>query len=196
MTLTTQDITKTLQTHLHDFILNALTNLYRQDLAILKNPTSTHVYEPCLTMRIGMHIRDQLKHNDLEIDFELDSEAGYRVDCEYNRHGSDPKNDSSDHERRPDILIHKRAISSPHGEHDDTPDQNILFCETKWGQLNSADKNKLEAMAQVYQYYCSLGIENITGDGIKLVFRFANNDYQEQTEEYNWVAETRKLVKR
>lgn len=195
MQLTEHDITKKLQEHLKEFIMNALTNLYLQDYAIIKNPTGTHIYEPSWTARIAMHLHEQLKHNEYDIDFELAPNAGYRVDCEYDKHGSDPKFDPSNQKRRPDILIHKRAISSRHGEYNDTTDRNILFCEVKWGDLSKDDKKKLEYMADKYKYYCSLGIDHITGDSIKLVFRFLKNDYQEKTEEYKWDAENRKLVK-
>lgn len=195
MQLTEHDITRKLQEHLKEFIMNALTNLYLQDYAIIKNPTGTHIYEPSLTARIAMHLHEQLKHNEYNIDFELATNAGYRVDCEYNKDGSLEKLDQNNSERRPDILLHKRAIHT-FGSGYRTSAENILFCEVKWGALSKDDKKKLEYMADKYQYYCSLGIDHITGDGIKLVFRFVNNDDQVQTEEYKWDAENQKLVKR
>ena len=75
MQLTEHDITRKLQEHLKEFIMNALTNLYLQDYAIIKNPTGTHIYEPSLTARIAMHLHEQLKHNEYNIDFELATNA-------------------------------------------------------------------------------------------------------------------------
>lgn len=193
--MTEHDIAEILQKNLKKYILAALKSLYRYDNELFCNPENIHVHEAALTTRFAMHLRDQLRHNLTGIDFERFELAGYRVDCEYNRHGSDPKTDSSNSERRPDILIHKRAIAFLHGNYNDSSDQNILFCEAKWGKLDNTDKDKLEMTAKEYQYYCSLGIDNITGEGIKLVFRFANNDYQEQTEKYKWDAKNQKLVK-
>lgn len=196
MTLTEQDIARELQKRLKRFIIAALKSLYRYDYDFVCNPENTHVHEAALTARFAMHLRDQLRRNLTGIDFERFELAGYRVDCEYNRHGSDRKFDSSNSERRPDILIHKRAISCPHGEYSDTPDQNILFCEVKWDELNKADNNKLETTTKDYQYYCSLGIDHITGDSVQLVFRLRDNAYLAQVETYTWDKTNQKLEKK
>ena len=194
--MTEHNIAEILQKNLKKYLIAALKSLYRYDNELICNPETIHVHEAALTARFAMYLRDQLRHNLTGIDFERFELAGYRVDCEYNKHGSDLKTDSSNSKRRPDILIHKRAIASLHGNYNDSSDRNILFCEAKWEKLDDIDETKLKNTAKEYQYYCSLGIDHITGDGIKLVFRFANNDYQEQTEEYEWDDITRKLVKR
>lgn len=196
MQQTEHDIAQILQKNLKKYIIAALKSLYRYDYELICNLENVHVFEPALTIRFAMHLRDQLRHNLTGIDFERFELASYRVDCEYDKHGSDPKFDPSNKKRRPDILIHKRTINSLHGSYNDSPDRNILFGEAKWEDLDKNDVKKLEEMAKEYQYYCSLGIDHITSDGAQLVFRFLDNDYQEQTEEYKWDAENQKLVKR
>ena len=190
MPLTELEIAQMLQEKLKSYIKNALTNLYRYDYDLICNRTNTHVFEPALSARIAMHLREQLRHNAYGIDFERCALAGYRVDCEYDKHGPDDKLDAEGKARRPDILIHKRSIQN---KQEDTAERNILFCEVKWKYLSEADKKKLTKMASDYEYYCSLGIKDISPEKISLEYGFRDSDYKLHTETYLWDSKKKRL---
>ena len=187
MPLTELEIAQMLQEKLKSYIKSALTNLYRYDYDLICNKTNTHVFEPALSARIAMHLRDQLRHNTYGIDFERCALAGYRVDCEYNKDKADAKEDPNGDKRRPDILIHKQ------NRRKNTPKRNILFCEVKWENLDLDDKYKLTKMARKYEYYCSLGISDIYRDKISLAYGFRDSDYKLQSETYIWNAKKKSL---
>lgn len=67
------------------------------------------IHEQALSHRLAYH----LENSGLFI--------GYHVDCEYNRHGEDPKTDLHGNNFRPDIVIHVRG----------NDESNLIMIEAK-----------------------------------------------------------------
>lgn len=68
-----------------------------------------NIHEQALSHRLAFHLESS------------DSFIGYHVDCEYNRHGDDPKTDDRGLNFRPDIVIHVRG----------NDENNLIMIETK-----------------------------------------------------------------
>ncbi|HEY4505751.1 MAG TPA: hypothetical protein VJG67_03605 [Candidatus Paceibacterota bacterium] len=92
------------------------------------------IHEQALAHRLAYH----LEKSDLF--------TGYHIDCEYNRHGDDPKIDEHGDNFRPDILIHVRG----------TDDDNLIMIETKKfndspQEIETAQRN-LASRKDYYRY--------------------------------------------
>jgi hypothetical protein len=68
----------------------------------------------------------------------------YNVDCEYNRHKSDPKRAPDDQLIIPDIVIHKRGSDA----------DNVLVIETKKDMQSEEDIRKVKALTKSSGDYC------------------------------------------
>ena len=76
------------------------------------------IHEQALAHRLAFHLENS------------GSFTGYHVDCEYNRHGDDPKQDANGRKFRPDIAIHVRGNNN----------SNLAMIETK--KFNDTDEEK------------------------------------------------------
>ena len=89
-------------------------------------------YEQTFAFRVGIHLHELLKRTEY---------SRLNLDCEYNKHGDDPKK-TNGKGIRPDLLIHSRG----------NDDENILAVEfAGWWQCAKKfekDKEKLEGLTQ------------------------------------------------
>jgi hypothetical protein len=67
------------------------------------------IHEQALAHRLAFHLENS------------GSFVGYHIDCEYNRHGDDPKTDDQGLKFRPDIVVHIRG----------NDEDNLVMIETK-----------------------------------------------------------------
>ncbi len=88
--------------------------------------------EQTIAFRVGIHLHELLKRSDYSC---------LNLDCEYNKHGDNPKS-VNDKAIRPDLLIHSRG----------NDDKNILVVEfAGWWKSEEdleKDKAKLEALTK------------------------------------------------
>lgn len=99
--------------------------------------------EQTIVFRVGIHLHELLKRTEY---------SHLNLDCEYNKHGDDPKR-SEDDLIRPDLLIHSR----------DNDKENIMVVEFAgwWKRVKDVqkDKSKLKNLTkQSGDYRYSLGI--------------------------------------
>ena len=102
------------------YVLRAIDKLYARDSGLLLADAS----EWALAHRLAVYLEQII--------------PGWNVDCEYNRQGtgSDPKVDSKEGRRRPDIMLHHRGWLPP--EH------NLLVIELKKKETDADCKKVCE----------------------------------------------------
>lgn len=103
---------------MEDIILKALEKVRINDSDLIKNKM-----EWATAHRLAVYLENLF--------------PGFTVDCEYNKMGADfdPKHDSHNRHKRPDIIIHKRG--KPEFEN------NLLVVEIKMKSGQDNDENKL-----------------------------------------------------
>lgn len=125
---------------LSQMLIGAIVDFYREDAALL----ALDANERTITHKLAEHLQRRI--------------PDWHVDCEYNRHGNDPKRLQTPLDRTevgtdsveavtvfPDIIIHRRAT-----------DSNLAVVEVKKhnGRQNTWDQEKVEAFARspAYRY--------------------------------------------
>lgn len=125
-------------------VILAIVELYLKDAQLLTSDAN----ERSITHKLGEHLQHRF--------------PGWHVDCEYNRHGSSPKNLTlplrGKHTRTdateactvyPDIIIHKRGT-----------DTNLAVIEVKkqGGGLETQDEDKIKAFSLSDDYRYQYGL--------------------------------------
>lgn len=120
---------------LHQAILYALDELYRNDFYLIENG----LHEQCIAFRFGIYLLRELQKTCF---------SDYDLDAEFNHSKADKKTlPSWPKGARPDLILHKRGSLSP---------SNILILELKKGKkaiVTKKDKQKIEEFKKApYKY--------------------------------------------
>lgn len=114
---------------LKDKVINAVESFIKYDKELL----DLKVYEPAISHRIAFYL-------------ERDSfQAGFHIDCEYNKHLVSNKPGSGNNSIRPDIVVHTR----------NTDINNKIAIEIKKNKTDDYDDDKLKfltAQDEIYAY--------------------------------------------
>lgn len=149
---------------LKDLIKKALNTLYEKDKELLWLGESAgidkHVGERAIVFRFGIYFQQELN--------KIPELKDLKLDCEYNRKGTDPKSIAIEHRIMPDIILHQRG----NNEH------NLLVLEFKgwWNKNQEYDKKKIEGLVSNeggYGYkegYTILLEKNFSVENIQQVF--------------------------
>lgn len=133
-------------------LFNAISKVYMNDLDIINKK----IYEVTFTVRLGMYLREILEYK-----------YDYKIDCEYNKRGTDPKTKSENDNTpiRPDIIFHKRAKNN-----DESTIGNIFFLEAKWDKLSNDDfKKMILSLGSHYCYSYAIGLQQINKNGCNII---------------------------
>lgn len=117
----------------------AVSKLYRNDEALLREGL-----EWAISHRLAVYLEGNF--------------AGWNIDCEYTKmgHKFTTKHDSNGNYKRPDIVIHKRGLTSK--------EKNLLVIEVKFENNDGFDFTKLMEFTsgpcnpRIFQYHYGLAI--------------------------------------
>lgn len=147
---------------LKHFLSSAVEAAYTEpELLIKSDGTAREGNEQTIAFRVGVYLHELLKETPY---------ARFNLDCEYNKHGDNPKERPNGSRMRPDLLIHSRGNDK----------YNILAVEfAGWWKLRDRhheveeDRNKLKELTdQNYDYKYRLGALVLLMEGDKPKYEF------------------------
>lgn len=155
-------------------LITAVCQLYRHDQELL----AVDANERSLTHKLAEHLQDEF--------------PGWHVDCEYNRHGHEPKrlpvsspcvhaDDTEAMTVFPDVIVHRRQT-----------DQNLFVIEVKktHGQADTRDIEKLEGFTVGGDYRYQYGVFlRLDEDGVSKAAL-----YQDGAENADWTDDLRRAL--